>query len=150
MYPFRYLPPFTNKSILLPLLIPLSFIRFIITIMRRVISVSVASPIARAFAVTTAARSSGVKSTDETYEDARWLEAQFAAKESTPEERYAANKQLEIMKSMMARLREDTNTKVAAVQKKEADARTERDAKIDQLHAQIAQLQKTLADITTK
>lgn len=115
--------------------------------MRRVIAVSVSAPIARAFAATPVARSAGVKSSDETYEDARWLEAQFAAKEHTPEERYAAQKQLEIMKSMMTRLRKDTEAKVAAVAEREKQAHNERDAKVDQLHKQIAELQKTLSEL---
>jgi polyhydroxyalkanoate synthesis regulator protein len=84
-----------------------------------------------------AARFSGVKSTDPTYEDDRWLEAQLHDREKTPEERYAAEKQREILSKLMTKVRADTHKVVQEVKEQH---KTE----VDSLKEQMATLQKKL------
>eukprot|EP00744_Colponema_vietnamica_P002932 GILI01004550.1.p1 GENE.GILI01004550.1~~GILI01004550.1.p1 ORF type:complete len:120 (+),score=51.31 GILI01004550.1:58-417(+) len=117
--------------------------------MRRVF-VQSAAPLTRAFAASAVCRT-GAKSNDPTYEDDRWLEAQFTEKAKTPEERYAAQKQLEIMKTMLTKVRSETDEKVKkAVSQQQADLHSksaDRDKKIDDLNAQIAKLLETVAEL---
>jgi hypothetical protein len=86
-----------------------------------------------------------VKSSDPTYEDDRWLEAQFNDAEKTIEERYAADKQKEVLKKMLAKIREENDKKVdakiAEVNNYHTDARAKETA---ELKASIADLQKKL------
>lgn len=86
-----------------------------------------------------------VKSNDPTYEDDRWLEAQFNDAEKTAEERYAFEKQKEIMKKLLVKVREDndkkTDAKIAEVHNHHTDARAKETA---ELKASIADLQKKL------
>ena len=55
-------------------------------------------------------------------EDDRWLEAVFDehTKEMTNEERYAAQKQRDVMKKMLGKVRSQTEEKVQAVEDKHA------------------------------
>lgn len=68
-------------------------------------------------------------------EDDRWLEAmideQNAAK--TPEERYAAAKQAEVLKKMMSKLREHSEVKAKAVEDKHAQEITALKARLADL-----------------
>lgn len=71
-------------------------------------------------------------------EDDRWLEAVLDehTKEMTNEERYAAQKQKEIMKKILGKARDDAHAKVAAVEDKHAE--------------EIASLKKRLSDLEKK
>ncbi len=88
-----------------------------------------------------------VKSNDPTYEDDRWLEAQISEQFKTPEERYAADKQREMLKNMMGKMREEHKDHVAAVQLKEAAVRNE---EVSGLKKQLAELQSKIAEILSK
>lgn len=71
-----------------------------------------------------------IKSTDPTYEDDRWLEAQISQDaEMTQEERYAAEKQRELMRSLLNKVREES------------------EAKHDEHKEEIASLKKKLAKL---
>ena len=80
---------------------------------------------------------SAVRFSSTQQEDERWLEAEFDehTKEMTNEERYAAQKQREVMKKMMNKMSVRTQEKVAAVENKHAD-------EIAQLKARLAALEK--------
>jgi hypothetical protein len=88
-----------------------------------------------------------VKSTDPTHEDDRWLEAQIAEHNKTPEERYAADKQRAVLKNMMAKMREENQDHVASVRLQETAARNE---EVGGLKKQLADLQTKIADILAK
>ena len=72
------------------------------------------------------------------HEDDRWLEAEIDehTKEMTNEERYAAEKQRELMKKLMGKMRERTTESVAKVEDKHA--------------AEIAALKERLAALEGK
>lgn len=90
-----------------------------------------------------------VKSTDPTYEDDRWLEAEFQDVEKTVEERYAFEKQKEVMKKMLAKIREEQSSKIEAkiaeVHTHHNDARAKETA---ELKASIQDLQKKLEKLS--
>ena len=116
--------------------------RFVASTLSNTITQSVAA-VSAAVAVT-GARFTGVKSNDPTYEDDRWLEAELSLdKEMTQEERYAAQKQAEIMKKILKKSRDDAQKKVAEhteVQKQQID--THKD--------EIADLKKQMAELAAK
>ena len=88
-----------------------------------------------------------VKSTDDTYEDDRWLEAELANKpEMTAEERYAAMKQHELLKKMMTKLREEQDAKIAATKANAEARRAARDLEIAELKKSLDELHKKLED----
>ncbi len=98
--------------------------------LRRLVALPTAAMFARA--------SSYVKSNDPTHEDDRWLEAEFANNaEMTIEERYAAEKQREVMKKMLAKMRTHTQTKVDAAEEKRQKEVAELKAQMAALHAKL-------------
>jgi hypothetical protein len=88
-----------------------------------------------------------VKANDPTYEDDRWLEAQIADITKTPEERYAAEKQKQLLKNMMGKMREEHKDHVASVRLQESATRNE---EVSGLKKQLADLQQKIADILAK
>jgi acyl-homoserine lactone acylase PvdQ len=75
-----------------------------------------------------------VKSTDDTYEDDRWLEAELANKpEMTAEERYAAMKQHELLKKMMAKLREKSEAQINEIKQNDENRKIVRDMQVSAL-----------------
>jgi polyhydroxyalkanoate synthesis regulator phasin len=88
-----------------------------------------------------------VKTTDPTYEDDRWLEAQIADASKTPEERYAAEKQKTILKNMMSKMREEHKDHVEAVRLGETAKRNE---EVGNLKKQLADLQHKISEILSK
>lgn len=100
-----------------------------------------------AFALGSQARFSGlgVKSQDPNFEDDRWLEAELEEhkQNKTPEERYAAEKQRDLMKKMMAKMRDERKAHVAEVQKEQTQKHeAEIGALKDQLASVLAKLEK--------
>ena len=84
-----------------------------------------------------------VKTRDPKYEDDRWLEAEIANKEMTAEERYAFQKQHEILKNMQAStLREKETPK--------APDRTCQNTEVQDLQRQIKALEAKVAAIQAK
>ena len=73
----------------------------------------------------------------ESHDDDRWLEAVFDehTKEMTNEERYAAQKEREVLKKMMGKMRSHADEKVKVVEAKHAD-------EIADLKKRLAQLEK--------
>ncbi|KEG15642.1 hypothetical protein DQ04_00011090 [Trypanosoma grayi] len=74
-------------------------------------------------------------------DDDRWIEAEFDEKLRTPEERYAHERQREIMKSLIKKVRVDHHEKLKS-------AVDERNQKIDSIKDQIAEMEKKLQDLT--
>ncbi|KAH9598740.1 hypothetical protein LSM04_000693 [Trypanosoma melophagium] len=73
-------------------------------------------------------------------DDDRWLEAEFDEKLRSPEERYAYERQRELMKSLMAKLRtEHTDNLKSAVD--------ERNEKIEDIKRQMAEMEKRLEEM---
>jgi hypothetical protein len=101
----------------------------------------IAAPlVSAAAAVVMPLRFTGIKSNDPTYEDDRWLEAEFATSaEMTQEERYAKQKQAELMRKILNQARKETQATVAA-HKEQVD--THKD--------EIADLKKQMADLQAK
>eukprot|EP00760_Papus_ankaliazontas_P005081 PhM_4_TR12383/c0_g1_i1/m.61645 len=91
--------------------------------------------------------SSGVKSHDPTWEDDRWLEAELANKELTAEERYALIKQREVLKGMLKKVANDTETKMAAQHIAEKTKPEKVDESPEALKAKIASLEKVVAHL---
>ena len=90
------------------------------------------------------ARFSGVKSNDPTYEDDRWLEAELSMDaEMTQEERYAKQKQAELMKKILKKSREDAQKHVA----EHTEAQKQQ---IDSHKDEIADLKKQMAELSAK
>ena len=88
-----------------------------------------------------------VKPSDPTYEDDRWLEAQIAEINKTPEERYAAEKQKTLLKNMMGKIREEHKEHVDAVRLQETATRNE---EVGSLKKQLAELQSKISQIISK
>jgi hypothetical protein len=88
-----------------------------------------------------ATRWSSVKSHDPTYEDDRWLEAEIADKNKTPEEKYAAEQQAKLLKTMMARMRDHTEKTVAEHKK---DQQSKHDSEVARLKAEMDELKNKL------
>lgn len=114
---------------------------------RRFVSLTLGNSISQSFAAVSAAvvmnrQWSGVKSTDPTYEDDRWLEAELAnSPEMTAEERYAKQKQAELMRKLLNQARAETKAHVekqAAVHKEEINSHKE---EIAEMKRQMAALQ---------
>lgn len=77
--------------------------------LRRVCLLPTLAAAAAAPSLMSAARFNAVKGTSDEHDDERWLEALIDEdREKTIEERYAAEKQREVMKAMMKRMREST------------------------------------------
>ena len=74
-------------------------------------------------------------------EDERWLEAQFSDKVHTPEEKYAFQKQRDLMKGLMGKMREEQHVQVQNV-KKELEVKHEEN--VDDLKKKIDELNKKL------
>ncbi len=85
----------------------------------------------------------GVKSHDSTLEDDTWLEAQMdqQAKEMTQEERYAAEKQRQVLKGMMGRMRSEVDKKVSIAKE---EAKKEQQSDIEYLKQQVEFLKQEL------
>lgn len=102
------------------------------------ISSTVSNTFAACAAAVCATRFSGVKSKDSSYEDDRWLEAELASSaEMTAEERYARQRDHELMKKILKRSREQAQ---AHVEEKVSDHKKE----IDGIKEQMAALQAAL------
>ena len=85
-----------------------------------------------------------VKTRDPKYEDDRWLEAEIANKEMTAEERYAFEKQHEILKKMQSQMpsKKDGTKKSSAAPAK--------DTEVLELKQQIKALEAKVAAIMAK
>lgn len=98
-----------------------------------------------AAALATSARFAGnIKSNDPTYEDDRWLEAELAnSPEMTAEERYARQRDLELMKKMIQR--ENAKHQAKVEEKTEAHK-----SELEELKEQISKLQNIVKSIDKK
>ncbi|KAF8276452.1 hypothetical protein TcBrA4_0131680 [Trypanosoma cruzi] len=74
-------------------------------------------------------------------DDDRWLEAEFDEKIRTPEERYAFQRQRELMKSIINKMRNEHDEKLGAAVAKHNE-------KIDAIKAQMASLEEKLKEIS--
>ena len=91
-----------------------------------------------------APRFTGIKSNDPTYEDDRWLEAELGmTAEMTAEERYAANKQRELMKKVLDKAR----TAASADAEKRVESHKN---EVDELKKQMAALSAKIAAVEKK
>jgi hypothetical protein len=95
-------------------------------------------PTVFASTVSTAAVSRRFASGKKDEDDDRWLEAVFDqhTKEMTNEERYAAKKQKEIMRSMMGKLRDEHQQEVKKVESKHTE-------EISSLKKRLSELEKS-------
>ena len=104
---------------------------------RRFVAAPVSAAAASLFAPM---RCTSVKSNDPTYEDDRWLEAEFATTpEMTQEERYAKQKQAELMRKILNQAKAHTEQTVKV---HKAEVETHKD--------EIADLKKQMADLQAK
>ncbi|CCD16767.1 hypothetical protein, unlikely [Trypanosoma congolense IL3000] len=76
-------------------------------------------------------------------DDERWLEAEFDEKLRSPEERYAHERQREIMKSLIKKMRNEHKQHVESTL-------NARDTQINDLKQQIHAMEKKIQDITQK
>eukprot|EP00759_Apiculatamorpha_spiralis_P045681 PhF_6_TR42435/c1_g1_i1/m.64002 len=95
--------------------------------------------LAAAIPLTTFA-SRGVKSSDPTYEDDRWLEAELANKEMTAEERYAFTKQRQAIKDMMAKVAKEAKASAGTA----AAAPAQKELSREELEEKVKVLEKTV------
>jgi hypothetical protein len=116
---------------------------------RRAFSFTLSNTVAQSVAAITAAIvaprcMSGVKSTDPTYEDDRWLEAELASTaEMTAEERYARTKQHELMKKVLDKARNSAKAHVDAQAAKH-------NAELEEMKKQMAELNAKIAAASKK
>ena len=82
-----------------------------------------------------------LKSTDSSYEDDRWLEAEFQDPQKTVEERYAHEKQRDLMKKLIGKMREEHDNKIKAVHEEQQKLR---EVEVGKLNAQLKAIQDQL------